>query len=170
MGLLGSQHEHGRTKEQHRHRARSRTQFLQLLVEYEPSDLGQLCCGMELDAPPRTAIADKACCLVVPFLVKEIDCILERSGYHMVVLCRYKDICVKRVYFCCPSLRVVLGVLALRRRNGFVKKREVKISNVYQLELCVAAFLGCIVNPFGYGLTVAPRTRASNDNCYLEHG
>src|SRR4029077_8234501 len=49
------------------------------------------------------------------------------------------------------------------------EKREVEVFDVHEFELGVAAPLRDLINPFGYGFTVAAGPRTSEDDCNFKH-
>jgi hypothetical protein len=120
--------------------------------------------------PARAAVADEPGRLVVPLGEEEIDRVLERAADAVVVLRRHEDVAVEGSDLRRPLLRVLLGVLTLRRRHRLVEQRQVEIPDVHQLELGIGPLPREIVSPPRDGLADAPGTCASNDDCELEHG
>src|SRR5882724_5094920 len=117
----------------------------------------------------NAAVANEASRLVVPLGKQEIDRVLERARDAMVVLGRDENVSVERADLGGPYFGVRLTVLPHGRRHWLVEKRQVDVFDVYEFELGVAALLRDLVNPFTYGLAVATRAGASDDDGNLYH-
>ena len=115
------------------------------------------------------AVANETSRFVVPLGEQKIDRVLERTGDSMIVLGRDENVGIETLDLGGPRFGMGLTVLPHYRWHRFVEKRQVKIFDVHELELGVAALLCDFVNPFSHGLAVATRPRASNDNGNLEH-
>src|SRR4029077_14858483 len=115
------------------------------------------------------AVADETSRFVVPLGEQKIDRVLQRTGNSMVVLGRDENVGIESSDFRGPRFGVRLTVLPHYRWHRFVEKRQVKIFDVHEFELGVAALLCDFVNPFSHGLAVATRPRASNDDSNLDH-
>jgi len=119
--------------------------------------------------PARTAVADKPCGLVVPFFEEKIDRVLKRARSPVIVFGRDENKGVKGRNLRSPGFCVLLRVLTLRRRNGFVKKRQVEFFDVHQLELRIGALLRDLVNPLRHSLAITIRARAAENYPYPDH-
>src|SRR6266481_1150248 len=115
------------------------------------------------------AVANETSRFVVPLGEQKIDRVLERTGDTMVVLGRDENVGIETLDLGGPRFGVGLTVLPHYRWHRFVEKRQVKIFDVHELELGVAALLCDFVNPFSHGLAIATRPRASNDDGTLQH-
>jgi hypothetical protein len=55
-----------------------------------------------------TVMADKSCCFVILFAVKEINCLFTALG--ITQSWRYQDKSIKRINFCRPYFRIVFTI------------------------------------------------------------
>ena len=82
----------------------------------------------------------------------------------MIILGRDEDIAVKRADLGGPRFGVRFTVLSRHGRHRLVEERQVEVFDVHEFKLGVAPLLCDFVNPFGHGLAVATRSRASDDD------
>src|SRR5258707_1219872 len=115
------------------------------------------------------AVANETSRFVVPLGEQKIDRVLERAGDSMVVLGRDENVGIETLDLGGPRFGVRLTVLSHYWWHRLVEQRQVKIFDVHELELSVAALRRNFINPFSYGLAVATRPRASDDDGNLEH-
>src|SRR5436190_16105299 len=119
--------------------------------------------------PAGAAVADEASGLVVPLAEQKINRVFERAGQSMIILRRDEDIASKRTDLGGPRFGVRLTVLPHDGRHRLVEERQVEVFDVHEFELGVGALFRDFVDPFGDGLAVAPRPRASHDDGNSKH-
>src|SRR6266849_2800310 len=119
--------------------------------------------------PAGAAVADEASRLVVPLTEQKINRVLERAGDAMIILGRDEDKTIERTDLRGPRFGVRLTVLPHDGRHRLVEERQVEVLNVHEFELGVGALFCDFVDPFGDGLAVATRPRASEDDSNSKH-
>jgi hypothetical protein len=116
-----------------------------------------------------TAVTDKSCGFIVPFLIEKIECVFECAGDGVIIFGSNKNKGIECSDFCGPGPGMRPAVLSLRWWYFLVKKRKVIILNIYQLELGIASFFGNFINPFGYSFSNTAGACAPENNRNLQH-
>src|SRR2546425_4030024 len=116
-----------------------------------------------------TAISNKSRCFVIPFVIKEIDRVLQCRRCGMVVFGGDENEGVERGNFRAPSLRVRLAVLMHCRWHRLIEERQVVILDVYNLKLRVFTAFQDVVDPLCNGCGFPSWSRTTDDDSNFQH-
>ena len=117
----------------------------------------------------HAAVGDEPGRLVVPLRVHEVERVLEGRARPVVVLGRHEHVAVEARHARGPALRVGLGVLPHRGRDGLVEERQALLLQVHQLELGVGALPREVQHPARHRLSLSARAGAADDDRELHH-